>query len=370
MRQHSSQALDGDRVLPTAAHLVLRSASWAPDYGLLCDRRGVQPRAPSAEPGPQTHRNSIAGYNIVSLQLFTSVFESGNIARAARDNHIAASAVSRRVSELELRVGATLFYRTKQGVEASPAGRMLYRHARRILGCVEMMDSELKQFSRGQRGRVRLWAHSSAVSEFLPEDLALFVQRHPNVRMDLHEENSEAIVRALLDGNADIGIFSEHVDARGLEVRIYRRDTLVVAVPRGHILGTQSSVGIEEIASCERVGLREGNSIEKKIQVAAKVKKITPHTRIQVSCFEAARRMVEVGIGIAVLPKGAVAPFLDSNELEMVPLREDWATRTLVIGFRDYASLPLLARRFVVCLTSDGAASAKAAKEGTTLQQV
>jgi len=357
VRPHNSQvtkALGAD--LDMKARPIAKSVD-APPPGWRTDVPGVLPTcgldARKMALNPQGLRNSIAGFDLTSLQLYTSVFEDRNIARAARRNHIAASAVSRRISELEQRVGAALFFRTRHGVDASPAGRVLYRHAKRILANVELMDAELTRFSSVQRGRIRLWAHSSAVSQFLPEDLALFVDRHPDVRVDLREDNSEAIVRALLDGDADIGIFSEHADPVRLETRIYRRDTLVVAMRRGHRLSSLKSVGLEDITSCERVGLREGNSIEKKLQAASRAMKIPLSTRIEVSSFDAARRMVEAGIGIAVLPEGAVAPFLSSNDLEMVPLREEWATRTLMMGFRDYASLPVIARSFVSCLSPD-----------------
>jgi Transcriptional regulator len=72
--------------------------------------------------------------------------------------------------------------------------------------------------------------------------------------------------------------------------------------------------------------------------------------RVQVFGFDGIRRMVEAGLGIAVLPQGAVFPYLDHRNLVAMVLDESWANRTLYVGYRDYRALPLAARQLVETL--------------------
>ena len=162
-------------------------------------------------------------YDLVSLQLFVAIVDQGNIAAAARSNNIAASAVSKRISDLEARLGVALLYRLRDGAQPTPAGQALYRHAKNIEHILKDASSELSEFALGARGHVRLWASVSAVTQFLPDDIAAFVQSYPEVRIELREDVSLNIVEAVRTGFADVGIYSVHIGSTDLQERVYRR---------------------------------------------------------------------------------------------------------------------------------------------------
>jgi DNA-binding transcriptional LysR family regulator len=297
-----------------------------------------------------TARFSVMHYDIITLRLFASVVELANIAQASRINNIAASAVSKRISDLEARLGITLLYRLKDGVEPTSAGRALFRHIKRILSLLEDLDAELSEYTSGTRGQVRLWANTSAVTQFLPEDLRLFVERFPEVGIELREDTSRVIVDAVRDGFADIGIFSGHLADIDLNMRVYRRDTLMVIAPRGHEIEGREKVTLTEIAGYDHVGLQEGSSLQGKLQSEATSRDLRFRFRVKVLSFDGIRRMVEAGLGLAVLPEGAVIPYLNTGMFSAVQLDETWATRSLVLGYKDYSSLPVVARALIECL--------------------
>lgn len=289
-------------------------------------------------------------FDLVSLRLFASVIEYKNIAHAARANNIAASAVSKRISDLEARIGASLLYRQRDGVEPTPAGQALYRHARQVNRMIENIEAEISEYAQGARGHVRLWANTSAVTQFLPEDLAEYATTFPEVRIQLREETSGAIVDGLRNGLADLGIFSDHVETGELESRIYRRDTLLLIVPRGHPLRDRGRVRLSETVRYDFVGLQEGSSLQAKLASEASRFGEEIRLRIQVLSFDGIRRMVEAGHGIAILPQGAVLPYQAAGEFSSIQLDEPWAVRSLRLGFRDYTSLPVAARSLIDCL--------------------
>ena len=109
--------------------------------------------------------------DLTSLQLFVAVCELGSIGRAAEREFIAASAVSKRLSDLETAVDTALLYRHSRGVTLTPAGESLLHHARTVLFGLERMQGELSEYADGVRGHVRMHANISAIFQFLPDVL-------------------------------------------------------------------------------------------------------------------------------------------------------------------------------------------------------
>ena len=127
-----------------------------------------------------TERSFARRIDLTSLQLFVAVCELGSIGRAAEREFIAASAVSKRLSDLEATLETPLLYRHTRGVKLTPAGESLLHHARSVLFSLEKMQAELSEYADGVRGHVRMHANISAIVQFLPEDLGTFAQAHPH----------------------------------------------------------------------------------------------------------------------------------------------------------------------------------------------
>lgn len=298
-------------------------------------------------------RISIPNLDLMTMRLFAAVAEHANIAKASRLNNIAASAVSKRISDLEATLGVKLLYRLKDGVELTSAGAALLRHIHRLFSQLEDLDAEISEYAQGDRGQVRVWANTSAVTQFLPEDLTHYIGQFPDVGILLKEETSALIVSAVRDGLADIGIFSEHTGHDGLETRIYRRDTLMVIVPRGHELEGRQGVTLLDVAQYDQVGLQEGSSLQAKLAGEVILREKLLRFRVKVMSFDGVRRMVEAGLGLAVLPQGAIVPYLATGTFSCVALDEPWATRSLLVGYKDYRSLPVVARALIDLLAPE-----------------
>ncbi|WP_297843613.1 LysR family transcriptional regulator [uncultured Roseibium sp.] len=278
-------------------------------------------------------------FDLVTLELFIAVATSRSIAQASTSENIAASAISKRISDLEMLVGTPLLYRQQKGVELTPAGEEMLRHARDVLQLLERMDDHMGDFASGLRGTVRIAANTSAITQFLPEDLASFVQQHPDMRIDLTEQVSEEIVASIRDGIADIGIYSGLIAEPEMDVFLYRRDTLVVLAPRSYALGTDGPISFAEFAQHDLVGLQRGSSLQAFIKNRAAEQGLSLKIRVEVLSFDGVRRMVEAGLGIAILPLGAVEPYLSSSNLRMIPLSTDWAERSLKVVVRQVDAL-------------------------------
>ncbi|MEH3118857.1 MAG: LysR substrate-binding domain-containing protein [Methylorubrum populi] len=292
-------------------------------------------------------------FDFVSLRLFAAVVEHRNIAQASRLNNIAASAVSKRISDLEARIGAPLLHRLREGVEPTAAGQALYRHAKRMVRASDDFEAELSEYAIGERGRVRLWANTSAVTQFLPEDLAVYARRFPEVRIELREDTSRRIVDAVREGVAEIGIVSDHLSAVDLPTRTYRRDTLMLVVPAGHPVADRKTISFAEASVFDQVGLQEGSSLQARIVEEGSRLGVAVRTRVEVFGFDSIRRMVEAGLGVSILPEGAVTPYLSSLRIAALELTDAWADRSLMVVSREETALSRPARQLVECLCPD-----------------
>ena len=200
-----------------------------------------------------SERNFARRIDLTSLQLFVAVCELGSIGKAAEREFIAASAVSKRLSDLEATLDTPLLYRHTRGVDLTPAGESLLHHARSVLFSLEKMQGELSEYADGVRGHVRVHASISAIMQFLPEDLGDFIRQHTEIKIDLEEHLSTEVVRAVQEGAADLGICNTANGTGELQTLPYRHDQLVLIVPKGHALLAQGAIHFED-----STGLRPG----------------------------------------------------------------------------------------------------------------
>lgn len=285
--------------------------------------------------------------DFVTLKLFVAIADEHSLTRAADREHLALAAVSKRISDLEKQLGIALLYRQPKGVELTPAGHALLHHARNMMGNLEQLNADLSEFSEGVKGHVRIHANTSAVIEFLPEDLATFSRAHPQVKIDLEERVSSETLRAVREGLTDIGIFAGHLPAEDLQVFTYRRDKLVLVTPRDHPLASCQGLHLCEAVGYDFIGLQQDASLHGLLQHATHSQGIALRMRIQVRSFEAICRMIHTGMGVGVLPDLAVRTYLPSLDVRVIPLRDTWAQRELKVAVRNLDSLSLTAKQMI-----------------------
>jgi DNA-binding transcriptional LysR family regulator len=296
-----------------------------------------------------SERNFARRIDLTSLQLFVAVCELGSIGKAAEREFIAASAVSKRLSDLEATLGTPLLYRHTRGVDLTPAGESLLHHARSVLFSLDKMQGELSEYADGVRGHVRIHASISAIVQFLPEDLGRFAQEHGEIKIDLEEHLSTEVLRAVQEGAADLGICNTGVLKNNDELQTlpYREDELVLIVPRGHALARRKAIAFEDSLDFDHVGLHANSSIYLAMQGAAAATGRTIRLRIHVTGLDAMCRMIHNGLGVGVMPRRAFSLMHGVGALDCVALTDAWAQRRIELVARDFSTLPVTARLLV-----------------------
>lgn len=294
--------------------------------------------------------------DLTDLRLFVNIADHNSLTRGAERTHLSLPAASVRIKNLEEGIGARLLYRSSQGVTLTPPGQALAHHARQVLLQLEHLKGELQEYAQGITGHLRVFASTTAITEFLPGVLRRYLAAHPDVNIDLREKLSSEIVRAVLEGQTDIGIISGHVRTEGLEVLPYRDDRMVLAVPADHLLASEERVAFATTLDYHHIGLQEASAMHSFLHAQAEALKRSIHLRIQVGNFEALCRMVEAGIGVGMLPASAAMRHRQTMDIRVVELSDDWALRRLHLCMRSYEQLPVFARALVDLLRGDGVA--------------
>lgn len=278
-------------------------------------------------------------FDLRDLELFVAVADAGTIARAAERSHTVASAVSKRISDLESSLGCALLLRGAKGVELTAAGHALLARARVLLHQAAQIDEEMRHQASGVRGYVRMFANISAIVEFLPEALASFAKQHPDIHVHLEEHISSAIAAAVADNSADLGIVSELPVIDGLSNVAFRKDELVAVLKPDHALAQRTSIAFADLVDEAFIGLHAGSALHRLLTRAAVEANRTLNLRVHVTSFDAACAMVAAGLGVSIVPRAATTAYIRSLSLASVPLIDPWAQRQLFICVRTGAPL-------------------------------
>ena len=143
-------------------------------------------------------------FDLQTLDLVLAIAETRSITRGAAREHLALAAASKRLSDLETRLGVPLFERRARGVEPTAAGHALVRHVRSLRAQLHALENEVQEFGRGIQGQLRVAAAAGAIAEVLPAHLAAFARAHPGIRISLEDLTSAEVQAAVAEGRADV----------------------------------------------------------------------------------------------------------------------------------------------------------------------
>ncbi len=273
------------------------------------------------------------------IEGFVEIARQGNLGRAAHALSISQPALSARLQGLEVELGASLFRRTHAGMVLTPAGRAFLPHADRAIEAIRSGGSLVRQLEHGVIGELAL-AVAPAVSAYvLPEILVRFTERHPDVRLLVRTGHSEEIVDLVARGEVDLGIVRQLRDARVRSLPLYEDELLMVARP-DHPFAIAGTVDVEEISRAQLILFDRTSSYYDVTNALFRVAGVIPRGVTEVDNIEAAKRMVERGLGVALLPGTAVADALAAGSLKEIRLAGAATIRRQIVAVERLGERP------------------------------
>ncbi|QPT41249.1 CysJI operon transcriptional activator [Oligella ureolytica] len=296
-------------------------------------------------------------FDLTDMRLMLNIAEVKSLTKAAERTFLSLPAASHRIKNLENSIGTELLYRSSQGVTLTPAGEVFVEHAKLVSQQLQYLRGDMKEYAEGIRGRIRVYANTTAMSEFMPAILGRYLALQPDVSIELRERLSIQIVQAITEGHADIGIVAGLDDAvmksSNLEYLPYRVNKLSFVAHPSHPLAQKGPIDFSETLDESYVCLSEWSAIHGFLLKAASSFGRTLRYRVEVSSFEAVCRMVEAKVGVSVIPETAIDRYAQVMNITKVDLNDAWANRQLQVCIRPNEKLPSFAQPLLDLLLED-----------------
>jgi LysR family transcriptional regulator, transcription activator of glutamate synthase operon len=269
------------------------------------------------------------------LRYLVAVADERHFTRAAAREHIAQPALSQQIRRLEDQVGLALLERTTRSVALTDAGQLLVARARRILTEIDAAEAELQALTGVQAGHVTVGAMHTMGPIDVSLALALFHERHPGVELTVREQSSEELAEMLRVDELDLAFLSvtERIESHGLGLHQLVSEELVLIVSRAHRLAGRRRVRMGELAGEDFISYREGSRLRELLTSAGRQAGFEPHVTLESNESERIRRLVERGLGVAILPRSdADRP---GAELAVAALVEPALRRDITLAWRE-----------------------------------
>jgi len=248
------------------------------------------------------------------LRYFAAIHEEGSLARAAERQHVAISALSRHLGNLESELGTLLFVREPRGVRPTAAGLRLYEHARTILRAMTAAKHDLRDEGREVAGSVAVGMAYSAVKAIGVELMQSVLADYPKVRLSLTESLSGSTLIHLMASEVDLAlVYNPPHDPRLRTQAILQEDMVLLGRP--DIIGGTGPIQFDEVLELPLIILRQGLSARALLDNATLRKRLEEHAQLQMNSVSATAGSLLAGIGCAIGTPFFMKEHLDAETL-------------------------------------------------------
>lgn len=240
------------------------------------------------------------------LRQFVAVAEELHFGRAAERLHIAQPALSNAIQKLERLVGVKLFARNRRGVELTPAGRVFLEQTHQTLQQSALAIERARAAASGRSGNLSVAFIGTAGYGYTPKIIARFRESHPGVELKIYEMSTLEQLEQLENRQIDVGILRTPLvkPQPRLNLRLYARDRLMVALPQGHRLSQRKRIALSELANESFVAFNRNDVPASYAQLMSICLAGGFHPKITQECSQVAGMVcvVAAGLGVAIIP--------------------------------------------------------------------
>jgi DNA-binding transcriptional LysR family regulator len=293
---------------------------------------------------------------VETLKIFCDLVETKSFSQAAEANFVTQSAVSQQVRGLEEKFRRRLLERLRGGREVclTEDGRAFYEECRLVLDAYARLEERMRAQTGRVSGTVRVATVYSVGLHELPPAVRRFMALYPEAKIDLEYSRTTRIVRDVLAGTIDLGIVAYPERKRGLEVVPLAGDRLVLICPPGHALAGRKKVSARDLDGQDFVLFERDIPTRRATDKILRAHGVAVRRVAEFDNIETIKRAVEVGFGLAIVPRLSVRDEGRSGQLAVVPLAEAEWTRSVGVIHRSDRTLGTAARKFIELLGERG----------------
>ncbi len=253
------------------------------------------------------------------LESFVEVARRGNVSRAAEALFLTQPAITARLKALERDLGIKLFVRSSRGMKLSDAGRAFLPYAERTMTTVDEGRQLVTNLRQGNVGELVIAAAPAVSTYVLPEILRVFRSTHPNVRLGVKTGHTEEVLEMVLRAQAHVGI-GRPIRHPEIELIPVLEDEMLLVVSARHAFARRGKVRMDELAAERLILFDRTSSYHELTSSLFRQAGVVPASTLELDNVEAAKKMVQQGLGVALLPRMALVSELRSGSLRPVKL--------------------------------------------------
>lgn len=290
--------------------------------------------------------------DLAELQVFLTVAKEGSFSRAAERLYRTQPAVSLAIKKLEGSLGQPLFVRGARPVRLTDAGTLLREYAERLLNLRDEVKKGLAELEGLKRGELSLGVNESSIHALLPA-LSQFREAHPGVQVRLHRMFSRDIPHEVVNYRLDLGAVSYVPRDPQLQATEILKDELTLVVPLKHPLAKRREVDVEELGKESFIAHIVESPFRRRVIELFARHRTALNMPMEMPTIESIKRFVQMGMGVAIVPRMCVNWELEHGWLKEVRIRQLNMPRHLYIVSRRGARLPHAAAKFLQLLKSE-----------------
>ena len=267
------------------------------------------------------------------LTAFVEVARRKSVSRAAEALFVTQPALTARIQGLERNLGAALFVRTSRGMKLTEAGDAFLPYAVRALNTITDGRMQVNALERGGAGRLTIGAAPAVSTYVLPGLLKRFALSHPRVSVSVRTGHSEEMLDLVLREEVDVGLVRALHHRDIVSTPLYE-DRLLLVVEPGHRFAEHGRIRLAEIAGEQLILFDRTSSYHELTNALFRRAGVAPEGVMELDNIDAAKKMVEQGFGVALLPHTSVKDELADGRLAAVAIRDAEPVRREIVAVR------------------------------------
>ncbi len=273
------------------------------------------------------------GVTLEDLRVFAAVAAERSFSRAAQTLHRTQPAVSQAIRRLEDHAGERLIDRSSRDGTLTAAGEVLLDYAARLLRLANEAATAVGDVRDVRRGRVRIGANEAGVHAVLPV-LAAFHRTHPSIEVEVRRVHARQLSQEVLLRAVDVGVLSFAPAEREFASVVIGTDELVLLVAPGHPLARKKTIGMEEMGRQVVIAHNDPSPARDRVLRLYERRHAPLNIRMSLPSLDGIKRAVEMGIGVALLPKRCAQEELTRGQLVAVQVPELRSPRQMRLIYR------------------------------------
>ncbi|MBP2241938.1 LysR family transcriptional activator of glutamate synthase operon [Cytobacillus eiseniae] len=263
------------------------------------------------------------------IHYFMEVAKREHVTDAAAAMHVAQSAVSRQIVNLEMELGVDLFIREGRNVRLTPIGKIFLRHMEEAMTVIDNAQREVEEYLDPEKGTIRIGFPSSLAAYTLPTVISAFRSQHPGVKFQLHQGSYHSLIDGVIKGDIDMALLGPvPKEVKKVQGNILFTEKMVALLPNKHKFADKKALKLSELRDDSFVLFPRGYILREIILNACQQLGFQPTISFEGEDIDAIKGLVSAGLGITLIPEITLIDSLPRQTVK-IPITDPEVTRTV-----------------------------------------